>query len=840
MLSIVPTWFYNLIVTLIICWSNTRCRVAFIKKLHSSSRRSVASSKSSLRVSQATVGAATSSVKYGRCELDSHADTTVAGSNCIVLQFTGKECDVSPYREDYDSINNVPIAHVATAWQSPETGQTYILVFNEALWMGDTLPHTLINPNQLRHFGVEVQDNPCCNRAMFIRTEDGSFCMELQMEGTIVFVDTHTPTQKELETFPKVHMSSSFEWNPMKVTFPKSNVTLEEEVGGFRYLSGVSTLRQEEDLFDIDHYYLSNTCFNLESINRSISAMKRIVPEESPDVSHDLGTPLTQDESIDVGTTDVPILKSFQSSDRHTDVSPEDLSERWGISVATAIKTLAKTTQRFLRSAVLPLSRRYRVDRVFTRKTLKGQWSTDTMDGRCTSIEGNKYAQVFANKSYFARLYPMDRKSKAGDALRLFCQEFGVPDSLIFDGSKEQTCKGTEFMKQVRTHNINYHVSEPGMHNQNPVEGVIREIRRKWYRIMIRKRVLEEFWDYGCRWVTETSSLTWTSVGGMNGCIPVTDVTGETGDISEYLDFGFYDPVWYKDNAGLSPNKAGRWLGVASRTGRLMCYHVLTQTGEVISRSSVQRVTNLELSTSIVKDTFAKFDERIRLKIRPTKERGYIGDKPNPEDWNDLIEEDEDFADEFQKIFNDNTIKEADDEFTPEIFHDHYVNMEVALPRDDTGPEYARVTKRLRDANGIPIGTANDNPMLDTRLYEVEYPDGYKASLTANAIAENLFAQVDDEGNRFVLLDSIVDHRVDGSQVQGEDAFITSPHGGKKRVETTKGWEILVQWKDRSTSWESMKDIKAVYPVQLAEYAIQQKISKEPAFAWWIPHIIKN
>ena len=38
-----------------------------------------------------------------------------------------------------------------------------------------------------------------------------------------------------------------------------------------------------------------------------------------------------------------------------------------------------------------------------------------------------------------------------------------------------------------------------------------------------------------------------------------------------------------------------------------MCYHIITQTGEVISRSTVHRVTNLELSTDEVKETFVKF-----------------------------------------------------------------------------------------------------------------------------------------------------------------------------------------------------------------------------------------
>ena len=39
---------------------------------------------------------------------------------------------------------------------------------------------------------------------------------------------------------------------------------------------------------------------------------------------------------------------------------------------------------------------------MFERKTLRGQWSTNTMDGKCKSLDGNKCAQVFANKHYFS------------------------------------------------------------------------------------------------------------------------------------------------------------------------------------------------------------------------------------------------------------------------------------------------------------------------------------------------------------------------------------------------------------------------------------------------------
>ena len=76
--------------------------------------------------------------------------------------------------------------------------------------------------------------------------------------------------------------------------------------------------------------------------------------------------------------------------------------------------------------------------------------------------------------------------------------------------------------------------------------------------------------------------------------------------------------------------------------------------------------------------------------------------------------------------------------------YDTYLNMELALLQGDSlESRMARVTKRLKDASSIPIGTADDNPLLDTRMYEVEYLDGECASLSADHIAENLMRATD-------------------------------------------------------------------------------------------------
>ncbi len=52
--------------------------------------------------------------------------------------------------------------------------------------------------------------------------------------------------------------------------------------------------------------------------------------------------------------------------------------------------------------------------------------------------------------------------------------------------------------------------------------------------------------------------MTANSVFSLEGRAPIEQLTGETPDISEYLDFSFYDWVWYKDNAGVGDNKCER------------------------------------------------------------------------------------------------------------------------------------------------------------------------------------------------------------------------------------------------------------------------------------------
>ena len=152
----------------------------------------------------------------------------------------------------------------------------------------------------------------------------------------------------------------------------------------------------------------------------------------------------------------------------------------------------------------------------------------------------------------------------------------------------------------------------------------------------------------------------------------------------------------------------------------------------------------------------------------------------------------------------------------------------------------ARVIARATDHLGNPLGRPHANPMMDMREYDVEYEDGTTDRYLANQIAENLWSQCDPEGRKHQVFTEIVDHRKDNSAVSIADGFEQGAHGHRKPKKTTRGWDLLVEFVDGSTDWVPLKEVKAGNPVELAEYAVSNKIQEEPAFKWWVPYVIQK
>ena len=83
----------------------------------------------------------------------------------------------------------------------------------------------------------------------------------------------------------------------------------------------------------------------------------------------------------EVEVQDVIAAHKFESKERHTSVTPQELSERWCIGLGQATETLEHTTQSIVRLEVMPLARRYRAEKMYEKPGLRGEWFTDTLDG---------------------------------------------------------------------------------------------------------------------------------------------------------------------------------------------------------------------------------------------------------------------------------------------------------------------------------------------------------------------------------------------------------------------------------------------------------------------------
>jgi hypothetical protein len=62
--------------------------------------------------------------------------------------------------------------------------------------------------------------------------------------------------------------------------------------------------------------------------------------------------------------------------------------------------------------------------------------------------------------------------------------------------------------------------------------------------------------------------------------------------------------------------KIGHWLGPSHRIGASMFFYVLTQNGEIVSSSSVQHLTQLEMMKDEIKARLEQFDDKVKGTIK--------------------------------------------------------------------------------------------------------------------------------------------------------------------------------------------------------------------------------
>ena len=708
----------------------------------------------------------------------------------------------------------------ALAYDNPSDGNTIILVIHQAIKI-DTLDNNLLCPMQLRLNDVIVNETPrflCRNvtdhsHSLIMSQDDNEhekFTLPLELFGVISGFVTRKPTVEEFETCPRYVLTAEGpEYNPSTSAYAEQESAmvdfrgqLKEDVSEKieRRLFGISIEEDDRLYATMNFQNLSTLCISQE-------------PETSTTIAG-VSTEL-RSEGIDAGT----------------------LAKNWGIGLETAKKTLKVTTQRGIRTVVHPtLSRRFRTnDRQLRYRRLPIDLYTDTMKATVKSQQGNKVAQVFCSRNGWTRAFPLEKEAHAHEALSLLFQRDGAPNTMIMDGARAQIMGN--FKKKLKEAHVHIRQIEPHSPWSNAAEGAIRELKRGTGRELARSKCPKPLWDHCLEREAYVRSFTAHSISSLNGQVPETIISGETADISPFAEFRWYETIKYRDSSIAFPEdkmRFGRDLGPAIDIGPAMTRKILNKKGNVIYRSTVRSLTEDEKMDPDEIEERKAFNKIISKKLGGPLKIGQFKDDPELADMETpsfLPYEDDETKPNIQPDMDEM------DEDDPDTY-DQYVGATVKLPIGDKFVA-GKVRGRKRELDGSVKGRANPNPILDTRTYEVEFPDGQVTEYTANVIAESMYAQCDVEGNEFLLLDSIVDHHKDGDAVKMQDAYIQ--HGSNRKLrQTTKGWKLCVEWKDGSTSWERLADLKESYPIEVAEYAMAKDIAQEPAFAWWVPYVLKK
>eukprot|EP00934_Nitzschia_sp_Nitz4_P003470 Nitzschia sp. Nitz4//scaffold67_size101165//1728//3143//NITZ4_004518-RA/size101165-processed-gene-0.54-mRNA-1//-1//CDS//3329556441//3460//frame0 len=131
--------------------------------------------------------------------------------------------------------------------------------------------------------------------------------------------------------------------------------------------------------------------------------------------------------------------------------------------------------------------------------------------------------------------------------------------------------------------------------------------------------------------------------------------------------------------------------------------------------------------------------------------------------------------------------------------------------------------------------------MLDTRTHKIELQDGLHRELTANMIAENLYSLASDDGPEELHFSEIPGHRKTAQAIaKGTQDATVQGQANTHKTRTTKGWEIRVEWRDGTSTWLPLVEMKNSNPLELAEYATANQLTDEPAFAWWVKHAMRK
>lgn len=511
--------------------------------------------------------------------IDSWADTSCAGKHAYIdAVVEGKTVTANAFSSELPTLKNLEIVHAKYAYDADD-GRTYILCVNNSIHVGPSMENSLLCPNQCRDNGLLIDTRP----KMYCPHDELAQCVmdpvsQLKMpilhHGPMPYLPVRKPTNEELLTCDEIVFTGLDEWNPYE--FSLINATTSIVHGEYMNLP-------EWD-YDEDYYY------DLMSFRQ-----------------------LSQVNTEQLLLNDIDRFTSVFGSKKKESLTPIELSRLWKIGLKTATRTLKATTHQCIRTTGA-LTRRFRTDRTHMRyKQLSmkhGKFYVDTLFSKVKSIRGFTCGNLYTNNLGFKKFFPMESNNQLESAgsLKYLVEMIGLPNGIHADNHKTFT-EGA-FKSLCSKFHIPQTFTEPYSPWQNRAEGGIKEVKSYAYKIMNAEDAPMRIWCFAFEYASDVLALMATGLYQLEARTPYEHVMHYTPDISEYVNFRWYQWSYYWDELN-KEKKLCRWLGVAHKVGQSFCYWILLSNGEFLARSSVIPIPDEDLESIELKERMAKFSESL-------------------------------------------------------------------------------------------------------------------------------------------------------------------------------------------------------------------------------------
>jgi hypothetical protein len=454
-------------------------------------------------------------------------------------------------------------------------------------------------------------------------------------------------------------------------------------------------------------------------------------------------------------------------------------------------KTFECTTQFAKEDSRLPLRRHWKSRFPGLNKPrLHEKYATDTWFSSTPGINGgHTCCQMFVGtKSEFTIPYAMTSESEGPSAFSDFIRSWGAPHGIHRDNSQMQT--GLAWKKLCQTYNIEDMTTEPHHPHQNPAERRIKTVKNGVNRIMDRTATPKFMWFYCTAFFCCLLNVIANPRHNGISCQEV--ATGIRPDISPYLHYEWWEPVYYLEYDGPSFPESkellGRWAGPAENCGDLLTYNIYDpQKKRMLIRSCIRSARNDK-------------GEANKRAINPNHDDDNLLGVIREEvpDNEDIPIELETQGIDLQEIISLNeTVSEA---------IGHNVCPETPEPNTLLGYTFPETREGI-DMRGEVLHVD-----VEADTATIEFADGTQ-----------------ELRNYTLLLDRF--NRLD----LDDDVFTFSEIGGHRMSKKRKGgaWEVLVIWDGpHDATWEPLSSMKVSDPITLAHYAHSQSLIGTQGWKW--------